>query len=342
MSDGQVPPVVVPDDFDEEAYLAANADVAAVVARGGLRSGREHYIHFGAFENRSLRPGLRPPPFRLPFAPHLHPSRRDKILASLDLPSLDGVEIGALSVPLVTPAEGRIFYVDYQGTEALRDHYRAAPNIDVSRIVKVDAIWGDRTLQACIGPERKMDYVVASHVIEHTPDLITWLGEVREILRQSGTLRLAIPDRRYTFDYLRAETRIHDVLDAYMRKARSPLPRAILDHHLNLVELDSRTAWDQPVNPAALPRRYHPRHAMALAEEAMRTGRYIDVHCWVFTPASFAALCEEMVALDLIDFGCHYWFDTPRHGLEFYVGMTIRDSKADRIASWRTMRAAVG
>ena len=206
---GAVPavPDETPEEFNEADYLAANRDVAAVVARGGMASGLAHYRAFGVNENRPLRPGRRSLPFKLPFAPHWRPSRRDKILASLDLPALDGVEIGALSVPLVTPAEGPIFYVDYKGTDALQEHYRHSPNIDASSIVNVDGIWGDKTLAECLGPFRSVDYVVASHVIEHTPDLITWLGEIRQVLRPDGTLRLAIPDRRYSFDYLRAETR---------------------------------------------------------------------------------------------------------------------------------------
>ena len=39
--------------FDEQAYLAANPDVAAAVAAGDYRSGREHYLLYGAKEGRS-------------------------------------------------------------------------------------------------------------------------------------------------------------------------------------------------------------------------------------------------------------------------------------------------
>ena len=39
-------------DFDEEAYLAANPDVANAVSNGSLRSGLEHYILYGQYENR--------------------------------------------------------------------------------------------------------------------------------------------------------------------------------------------------------------------------------------------------------------------------------------------------
>ena len=144
------------------------------------------------------------------------PSRRDKILANLDLKALKGLEIGALASPLVKPEEGNIFFVDHVDTETLLKKYGPDPSVNKADIMHVDAVWGAQTLQDCIGAGRKVDYVVASHVIEHVPDLVTWLSEIHSVLRKNGSLRLAIPDRRYTFDYLRNESRIHDVLEAYL------------------------------------------------------------------------------------------------------------------------------
>ena len=80
-----------------------------------------HYQRHGANENRALRPGVRAVPFRLPLKVGHIPQRRDKILAGLDLPSLEGVEIGALTAPLVTRAEGSIFYVDHADTKTLQE-----------------------------------------------------------------------------------------------------------------------------------------------------------------------------------------------------------------------------
>lgn len=39
-------------DFDEAEYLAKNPDVADAVAKGGVRSGRYHYVMTGYLENR--------------------------------------------------------------------------------------------------------------------------------------------------------------------------------------------------------------------------------------------------------------------------------------------------
>ena len=42
-------------NFDENAYLRANPDVANAVSRGEIPSGRDHFELFGKNENRTLR-----------------------------------------------------------------------------------------------------------------------------------------------------------------------------------------------------------------------------------------------------------------------------------------------
>ncbi len=327
--------------FNEADYLAANPDVARAVADGWIGSGLDHYLRFGISERRRLRPGVRPRPLKRPFPTHVVPTRRDRILSGLDPRCLDGVEIGPLNHPLVTPTEGGIFYIDHLDTEGLRKHYGGPDKIDPATIVEVDAVWGDNTLQDCIGAGRKVDYVVASHVIEHTPDLITWLREIRSILRPTGTLRLAIPDRRFTFDLLRLESRPHDVLDAYIRKARTPLPRLIIEHYSLVVHVDAKTAWEQPPEVAGAHRKFSTGKGLEIARDVLATGRYHDVHCWVVTPLSFAAMCIELAELDLLDFAYDYHFDTARLESEFYVSMSVSDDRAQRIASWKRMQAAL-
>ncbi|MPW20588.1 methyltransferase domain-containing protein [Paraburkholderia sp. CNPSo 3157] len=85
-------------------------------------------------------------------------------------------------------------------------HDAGNPSVDVDKIVETDAIWGKRTLAETL--KRPVDFIVASHVIEHVPDLITWLRELSHALRPGGQVRLAIPDKRFTFDLLRRETEL--------------------------------------------------------------------------------------------------------------------------------------
>jgi SAM-dependent methyltransferase len=331
----------VPPNFDETSYLTANPDVAAAVKSGIVPSGAEHYVLHGFRENRSLSPYERAGPLRMPFAPEVTPTRRDKILANLNPHLLEGLEIGALASPLVKPEEGRIFFVDHVDTETLRKKYAIDPSIDQANIANVDAVWGAQTLQECIGADRKVDYVVASHVIEHVPDLITWLSEIHSVLRPTGSLRLAIPDRRYTFDYMRFESRIHDVLDAYLKRARAPVPRLIIEHFSLIRVVDNVAAWNGTLDPSKLKPYNSTKDGLELAKDAIENGTYQDTHCWVFTPVSFAELCREMAELDLLKFACAQHFETARNEIEFFAHLVPSTDKDAIVRSWSDMKSTL-
>lgn len=333
--------VQLPPGFDESDYLAANPDVAAAVTAGALSSGGEHYRHYGHLERRALAPGARPPPLPRPFAPKGVASRRDKILTGLDLGALNGVEIGPLASPLVSRGEGRITYVDFTDEDTHRRTYAEDPNVNVDDIVHVDAIWGDKTLREALGPDRRVDYVVASHVVEHVPDLITWLSEIRQVLAAGGALRLVVPDRRYTFDYLRLESRFHDVLDAYLQKARRPLPRQIMDFCGLARHVNCEAAWNGSLKVDQLQPMSSIHFGYALAQDSIATGKYYDTHCWVFTPASFAQLFEELAALGLIGFAYEFFVATARNDIEFFVHMVASDDAEAIQRSWAQMRRDV-
>jgi Methyltransferase domain len=327
-------------EFHEEHYLAANADVAAAVRAGHISSGAEHYWLFGFHENRPLK-GVEDAAATAPSSdrPPRHP-RNEKLLAGLRLRDLVGLEIGALDVPFVTRNDGIIIYVDHVDTEALKAKYRFDKAVNVDSIVDIDAVWGESSLQDCIGADRKVDYVVASHVIEHVPDVVTWLSEIHAVLASSGTLRLAIPDRRYTFDILRCESRIHDVLDAYLRKARSPMPRHIIEHFSSMRAVDCVAAWNGTLDLDTLSPCASVTTAFEFGRNAYLTGTYVDAHCWVFTPRSFADLCCQLAEMDLLSFKCAQYYDTARNELEFFVHMDPSGVKSEIVASWQNMKAS--
>lgn len=57
-NDSAVGPIAIPPDFDENLYLQQNPDVAAVVQKGQISSGYEHYVSYGRRESR-MRPRRR-------------------------------------------------------------------------------------------------------------------------------------------------------------------------------------------------------------------------------------------------------------------------------------------
>jgi SAM-dependent methyltransferase len=315
------------DTFNEEEYLRANPDVGSAVANGEIPSGRAHYESFGRREGRALR---------------ILTSRREKILAGLDVTHLSGIEIGPLSAPLVKKEEGEIIYVDYASADFLKEQYKSDPNVNIHEIVEVDAIWGSNSLREATGTERRFDYVVASHVIEHVPDLITWLAEIHSVLKDDGKLCLAVPDRRFTFDYLRHESTLADLVDAYLRKARAPLPRMILDFCFLSRTVNVTDAWAGPLDVSSLVPMYEPEGAIRLARNAYETGVYHDVHCWVFTPKSFAELMVQSSDLGLINFCCDNFMSTEINALEFFVRMRPTDNRLEIAESWKAAARKAG
>jgi 2-polyprenyl-3-methyl-5-hydroxy-6-metoxy-1,4-benzoquinol methylase len=263
--------------------------------------------------------------------------RREKLLTGLNVSSGVGLEIGALDKPMLRRSEGEVIYVDYAGAETLRQKYDSDPHVNIKDIVEVDAIWGSNTLQQAIGEERKVDYIVASHVVEHVPDLITWLQELRSVLKPGGQVRLVVPDRRFTFDYLRNETRISDVVNAHLLRARVPQPHSILDFHLNAAKIDCTAAWDGKIVESSVEKFNTFQQSIDAAREVLEKNIYRDVHCWVFTPKSFAALLGELVGFGLIDFACERFWDTEPYTFEFLVALRPSEDKNNIRESWQRM-----
>ena len=267
--------------------------------------------------------------------------RREKLISGLDLRHAVGIEIGPLDRPIITKQDGEVIYVDHADTASLRNKYKDDPNVENVAIVNVDAVWGAQTLQEAVGPDRKVDYIVASHVIEHVPDLITWLEELRTVLKPGGEVRLAVPDRRFTFDYMRRETTPADALNAHLARARIPLPIAILDHALNGATVSNIDAWECRLNPSRLKPFHTVDGAMNLARDSLENGNYHDVHCWVFTPQSFADLFARLGEAGVIRFACRQFHDTVRYHIEFFVTLYVCDDRDQVAESWRRMGRSV-
>jgi hypothetical protein len=154
-------------------------------------------------------------------------TRHEKLLLGLDLGQATAIEIGALDKPLLPPASPGAFFVDHLDTPSLREKY-AAHDFNLDNLVHVDGVWGERSLAEAAAPVAPVDCVVASHVIEH------------------------VPDRRYTFDLLRAETVLADVLAAHLVRARIPQVRQMIDHVANIARVNCHQLWEGTFDRTAL------------------------------------------------------------------------------------------
>ena len=251
-------------------------------------------------------------------------TRQEKILACIDPATQLGLEIGALDRPTVTPDMGEIEYVDHATTAELQQKYAADPNVDVGQIVEVSYVWGEKRLLELV-EEPVFDYVIASHVIEHVPDLIGWLKEIHAVLKPGGILSLAIPDKRYCFDYLRQLSSLPEVVEAHLQKNRKPNVRQIFDYFWSISQWGDQFTWtaQDPIKAENLVRNHTIAEAWDVAQCAFVDQSYRDVHCWVFTPASLLELIKLLTQIDLIDFRVIKLHQLG--GCEFYVTLEALD-----------------
>ena len=64
-------------------------------------------------------------------------------------------------------------------------------------------------------PSAAYDFVLSSHMLEHTANPILALLEWKRLLTDHGTLVLLLPDRRYTFDHRRPVTTLAHLIDDF-------------------------------------------------------------------------------------------------------------------------------
>jgi SAM-dependent methyltransferase len=257
---------------------------------------------------------------------------RDARMHSLFDPSVGrGLEIGPLHDPVVRRAQGDVRYVDVRDRAGLCAEYASHEGFPLDRIVEQDYVLLDahgrvRPLREAVSSELPVDWVVASHVMEHVPDVVSWLSEVADVLVDGGPLVLAIPDRRFTFDIDRPCTTVGEMLLAHRSRDVRPSVRAVYDHFSRCMHIDAQRVW---AGGHAGPRMYGVDVGLQQAARA-QAGEYVDCHAWVWTAASFVEQVTELGDLDLCDFTVERIIDTARGEIEFYARLRRMPRDLDR------------
>lgn len=113
----------------------------------------------------------------------------------------DGIEIGALHNPLPTNHETNVTYVDRMNNEELRRHYS---NLPYSSLVPIDIVEDGELLNSI--NDLSQDFVIANHILEHCINPIGALQTWLRVLKLGGIAYIAVPNKRFTFDYKRSAT----------------------------------------------------------------------------------------------------------------------------------------
>jgi SAM-dependent methyltransferase len=185
--------------------------------------------------------------------------------------------------------------------------------------VDIDYIINEHGYADTLRDVEKFDYIVATHVIEHVPQLIAWFQDLSNILKPNGKLCLSIPDKRYTFDHYRYQTTFAECFDVYTRNIKNH-PARVLDEVINATTKNTFTGWWANCNDMdALPKEAPLfRTAVDLYQKALADHNYMTPgHCSVFTPESFLFILYGMNKLSLSPFRCVEFFDTEENSTEF-------------------------
>ncbi|HCM82993.1 MAG TPA: methyltransferase domain-containing protein [Alphaproteobacteria bacterium] len=250
-----------------------------------------------------------------------------------------GLEIAPAHNPVCPKRDGwNVKTVDCVSTEELIAYMSNNPGNDLSKIEPVDIVWDRGLLHEAIDPllHGKFDYIVASHVFEHVPDLIGTLNSCERLLKPDGVLLLALPDRRYTFDFVRPFTTPADVIEAFEEKReRHSLRNAYLLYFYSVLA-NQEAVWERSI----LPTKFQLNFLQAAAEFALYPDRaankYVDMHAWVWTAASFKLTMLELLLLDYTAFEVSR-FAQPLNS-EFYAVLRrthLSDAKRSMLESQR-------
>ncbi|MFO1112743.1 MAG: hypothetical protein U1E35_02315 [Rhodospirillales bacterium] len=230
------------------------------------------------------------------------------------------LEIGPSFSPVVSKSEGwNAWSVDHTDQAGLRAKYDADPSVDVSRIEPVDFVWESGSLDDAVPIEHHGTFDgIASHVIEHIPDPIGFYRSIDKLTRANGVLVLAVPDKRFCFDYFRPLSVSSEFILAHALGRRRHSKKTAFDHTAYTVNMDGAAAWGQ--HPAGELNFYSTLAAandLLVTTDESEAAVYVDFHGWCYTPFSFKLVMLELNVLQSLDWKINA--DFPSEGCEFIV-----------------------
>ncbi len=247
--------------------------------------------------------------------------RLDKILFAIDRKARV-LEIGPSYNPAAPKAAGwQTHVLDHASQAELRAKY-AGHNVPCDKIEPVDFIWTGGAIHNAVPADLhgRFDACIASHVIEHVPNPIAFFQSLDRLLTEDGVLSLAVPDKRYCFDFFRPLTLAPAWIEAFeggsVRHSRRNLLEYLAYHAYN----GKQFAWgQQEIMDLSLPGELASAKTTADAAGMSELDPYVDCHAWCFTPSSFKLLIVELNHMELIGFRVDRLFQTT--GCEFIVSL---------------------
>jgi len=112
--------------------------------------------------------------------------RAKRVNEIFDFSAGRGLEIGPLHQPLVPRDAAEVSYLDLYDRDRLYESYAEHSQVNHDTIPEIDyPMWDGtrmRTLEEAAKEGAPFDWALASHVVEHVPDLVGWLAQVEAVV----------------------------------------------------------------------------------------------------------------------------------------------------------------
>jgi SAM-dependent methyltransferase len=261
--------------------------------------------------------------------------RHEKLLKRVNFHGL-GLEIGPSYAPTTPKSKGWNCHVlDHMDAAGLKIKY--GPEVPIFNVEEVDFVWSGQPYKELVG-ENRYDYIIASHVIEHVPNLIGFLEDCRSILKPGGVLSLAVPDMRYCFDCLRSLSEIGTVIDAHLADLKSTSPGRVYDYFSKAVLRNGAHLWsDETLDGLAFMVR--PDFARFAFSQSLQGLHAYDVHCWTFTPSSFRLIIQTLSNLGFVGLREVEFFDSSDGEFFLTLSETAEAANQDEMVLLKQIRA---
>ncbi|MDT9268888.1 MAG: methyltransferase domain-containing protein [Limnospira sp. PMC 1234.20] len=247
----------------------------------------------------------------------------------IDVKTTTGLEIGAFDRPFFTPGQGDISYADYRTTQELKKLARDTPGHSANFVVDVTYNLSQINLSDI---PKKHDYIIGSHVLEHTPNMIGFLNQISDLLNNTGFAFFVIPDKRYTFDVLKPLTSLGEILENNFNNLERPSFRHVFNSNYYNRPLNLGDVWSGKTNSQSLSR--IPRDVKQLISTAAKSKEsYIDTHCNIFTDVHFYDVISELIKYNLVNFAKAEVYQTKQGYLDFLCILWKAESRTSEIYS---------
>jgi SAM-dependent methyltransferase len=124
----------------------------------------------------------------------------------------NGLEIGALNQPVTLPRAAKAEYLDVASREDLF-RLRYFDGLKITEMVEVNHVGNGFLLEGL--PSDHFDFLIANHVLEHSPDPIGVLENWFRVLKPSGILFCSVPIASRCFDRGRPVATFEHILGDY-------------------------------------------------------------------------------------------------------------------------------